>query len=294
LNQLDQTQSKLQYWKEIMKVKPQFQLKQTLKIQIGELQSTVNQYHFERQKLNDEHEKYQLHREKSLKIANVISQIKTKKNIIEYINQLMSDYRIWLYKTIVIPQLIEHVNNLVENITDNKTFSLQAILDKPEQHGKSKTKKPVKNTDLKISWFIGNQHNDNIIIEKSGGFRKFIFSLAMRITLSKLGGSSVLCKQLFLDEGFVSADANNLDKIPEFIKSLLNIYDGVLLVSHLDIIKDCANISVNIKKTQKSLSQIQFGNEIVKANSTTVQTPRISIPISNQHALMPKIKLKLK
>src|SRR3989304_2479836 len=137
---------------------------------------------------------------------------------------------------------INETNNIVHTITDTNLYKLTATI----------------NPNNTFSWFITDGVNCPIV-EKAGGFRKFIFGLAIRIAISYIGATSLFCKQLFIDEGFVSADADNLERMPDFIRQLLSAYDSVILVSHLDIIKSCGDINVSILRNDKQLSQIQFG-----------------------------------
>ena len=108
-----------------------------------------------------------------------------------------------------------------------------------------------------------NDGNNNPNIEKASGFQRFISGLAIKITLSNIGISNLQCNQLFIDEGFTSCDKKHLSKVPIFINSLLNLYDSVLVVSHLQEIKDSVSITMNIDRNkEKSLSRIRYGNKL--------------------------------
>ena len=92
----------------------------------------------------------------------------------------------------------------------------------------------------------------------------------MRITLSSIGVSSLKCNQLFIDEGFSSCDQDHLSKIPLFLNSLLNVYSSILVVSHIQDIKNCSSTSYDIER-DNNLSLIKYGgfknnhlNEILK------------------------------
>jgi len=65
------------------------------------------------------------------------------------------------------------------------------------------------------------------------------------------------CLQLFIDEGWTSADANNRTLIPKVLNYLLTQFNSVILVSHIDEIKDITDISIKINKN-KDYSQIQY------------------------------------
>ena len=196
-------------------------------------------------------------------VINAITLLESKKKSIEAIINCLSGFKLWLYKNVVIPNITDKTNYIIEAITDVQTYKLAVSVD-------------TNKDDIKLTWFINNSVSNNII-EKSGGFRKFIAGLALRIAINSIGASSIQCSQLFLDEGFVSADSINLSKIPDFISSLLNIYGSVILVSHLDIIKESADISIAIKK-DNLLSQLSFG---------TIEDIKKSVQQSNLHIVQP-------
>ena len=99
-------------------------------------------------------------------------------------------------------------------------------------------------------------------LAKASGFQKFAVSLAMRITLGKLGVSGLNCRQLFLDEGFTACDGDNLSSVPEFINGLLtNMFDMVILVTHIEELKSLGNLTLNIERNElKGTSKVVFGN----------------------------------
>ena len=50
--------------------------------------------------------------------------------------------------------------------------------------------------------------------------------------------------------------------MPLFINSLLHLYDSILIVSHLQEIKESVTISLDIKRDiEKSLSYLNYGNK---------------------------------
>ncbi len=65
--------------------------------------------------------------------------------------------------------------------------------------------------------------------------------------------------QLFLDEGFTSCDSYNLAKVPDFMRTLLQLYDGIMLVTHLDDLKDIVDVTVQIQRDEeRGLSKLVF------------------------------------
>ena len=161
--------------------------------------------------------------------------------ILENITTKFSSYRSWLYKEKIIPKIIDYTNSIIENITD-KHLRLDASI----------------NDDCTIQWCFQDGTN-RPIIEKASGFQKFILGMSIRIALSNLAGMK--CNQLFIDEGFVACDTEHLSKVPNFLINLLNIYNNVILVSHLESIKEMNATQVNIIR-KNDLSKIQFGSKI--------------------------------
>jgi DNA repair exonuclease SbcCD ATPase subunit/predicted phosphodiesterase len=108
-----------------------------------------------------------------------------------------------------------------------------------------------------INWMIHtNNTNEVISINKASGYQRFIAGLALRLSIPELRQSSHSCKQLFLDEGFTSADKLNLSIIPTLLKTLLSKYTSVILVSHIDNIKNSVDATIDITIDKDKNSQI--------------------------------------
>jgi DNA repair exonuclease SbcCD ATPase subunit len=56
----------------------------------------------------------------------------------------------------------------------------------------------------------------------------------------------VLCNQLYIDEGFINFDKNNLSMVPSFLKSLLQYFNTIIILSHIDIIQDSVDEKAEI------------------------------------------------
>jgi DNA repair exonuclease SbcCD ATPase subunit/DNA repair exonuclease SbcCD nuclease subunit len=175
------------------------------------------------------------------------------------VKTLMSDYKRWLYKNLVIPKLLDFTNNIVAYATHTNQYKLQSLVNVSakgnmefEWYLKDTEQQPNNENELSVS-SIGRP------IESVGGFRQDIFNLALRIAITKLGASSIKCLQLFMDEAFVWADVSNLSKIPDFLKSILNIYQSVILVTHLETLKSCGDVEINIQFKTRTTRRIQFG-----------------------------------
>jgi DNA repair exonuclease SbcCD ATPase subunit len=70
-----------------------------------------------------------------------------------------------------------------------------------------------------------------------------------------------MCNQLFIDEGFVNFDKYNLSIVPKFLKTLLSYFSSIILVSHIDLIQDNIDETVDIKYDKTTLiSQMHYNN----------------------------------
>ena len=178
-------------------------------------------------------------------ILKVLNNLNIQLNISDHLSKIFINFRVWLYKNKILPIIILNTNNIIGNLSKNDLLIDVLWNDK--------------NT---FNWLINDKKNKPSI-EKASGFQRFIIGLAIKITLSNLGVSKLRCNQLFIDEGFTSCDKEHLEKVPLFINSLLTLYDSVLIVSHLQNIKDNITIEMNIKRDKdKSLSMLNYGNHI--------------------------------
>jgi DNA repair exonuclease SbcCD ATPase subunit len=89
---------------------------------------------------------------------------------------------------------------------------------------------------------------NEISMEKLSGAQSFAVSLSFRLALSSTGICKFRCNQLFIDEGFCSFDQTNLVNVPELMTNLKNLFQEIVLVTHLQEIKSCADTIVNITR----------------------------------------------
>ena len=84
-------------------------------------------------------------------------------------------------------------------------------------------------------------------IELTSGFERFVASIAIRVALTNI---SNLPKTTFLaiDEGFGTLDPDNLASMFSLFQFLKNNFDFVLVISHLDSLKDAVDKTIEIKK----------------------------------------------
>lgn len=286
----------LLYWTDVQKYKPLYLKKKVMYTEITALEQsiqTLNMDYGHHKSLYDTHIKCLA----DIKTYDIlVDKIKKHLNAIQTIGKMLSCYRTWLYTNVVIPEIVKMINDIASGVLQCNNYSLDG-------------QTVEKSNKISIDWTFKTP-SGTTTIEKAGGFMKHIYGLITRITLSRQGCSNINNTQLFMDETFVSSDIINLEKIPHFLSNLSEIFvHGVVLVSHLQTIKDCGDIAINIGKNPDNTSFIKFDGKChlipqrinLKCKPTTV-TPQKqrdpSIPTqsveSSGNESHPKNKIHLK
>ena len=163
------------------------------------------------------------------KLQLISKNIENTLSLLETIIVNFQDFRINLYDKVILNKLLANTNKMLKNIShaDTKPFELDYIIN-------------VSRDIIHINWLINNTNINNkdkqiISIHQASGYQRFVISLALRLCLF---GNKTTCKQLYIDEGFVSFDKYNLTIVPNFLKSLLSYFDNIIIVSHIDLIQD--------------------------------------------------------
>jgi DNA repair exonuclease SbcCD nuclease subunit/DNA repair exonuclease SbcCD ATPase subunit len=155
--------------------------------------------------------------------------------IIDVLDTILTNFQAFrkeLYDTMILSRLVDKTNLIIKTLChqNTKPFKLNYNVD-------------ISNDTVHINWLI---HNDNISkegvkqyisVSQASGFQRFAISLALRMSLY-FNDYDVLCRQLFIDEGFINFDKNNLSVVPVFLKSLLHYFNTIVILSHIDIIQD--------------------------------------------------------
>jgi DNA repair exonuclease SbcCD ATPase subunit len=144
----------------------------------------------------------------------------------------------------ILPQVEVEVNNILSQIVD---FSLLIL---PDEN---------KNINIYIVYDTERYWN----LDLGSGMEKFISSLALRIALTNL---SNLPRPNFLiiDEGWGNLDSENIGSIQRLFDYLRSKYKFILVISHIDSIKDSVDSIIDIK-LKDTFSKIEYGN-----TSTTI------------------------
>lgn len=172
-------------------------------------------------------------------------------------------YKKWMYTAKVIPILQKELNACLKGV-ENLRMKIE--------YDKGGFTYLVEDGDRKPS------------LDKASGYQNFIISLCMRITLGRIGATRHDIRQLIIDEGFTSCDADNLTKMPDFLRTLLKNkdYDSVLLMSHLDGIRESTTMKIDIQQ-MGPFSTLRVGEEytnvpVAAATVTTTEGEVVEAP----------------
>ena len=185
-----------------------------------------------------------------------IAGIKSVMEVVAYLSDTFDGYREWLYKAHIAPLIEQNVNKVLEMICEDRPLRLEG-----EWLEKIQT----------LSWFV-RDGSSRPVIEKASGFQRFIVGMACRVAFHQIGFCRIQYDQLFLDEGFTSCDSDNLERVPDFLRGLLRLYDSIYLATHLDELKVCADSQIMIERDASGLSQIRSAG--VEVAVSAVEAPK--------------------
>jgi len=92
-----------------------------------------------------------------------------------------------------------------------------------------------------------NYGDSKRIIELGSGMEKMLASLAIRVALINMS-SLPKTNMLIIDEGFGALDETNLEACSKLLESLKKYFKNILVISHIDAIKDVADNTIEIVK----------------------------------------------
>jgi DNA repair exonuclease SbcCD ATPase subunit/DNA repair exonuclease SbcCD nuclease subunit len=117
--------------------------------------------------------------------------------------------------------------------------------------------------DEKIDIFIcKNDNSRRNSAERASVYEKFLLDLVLRHVICSLA-SCGNPRILFIDEGFRSADQDNLHILcTKALPLLAKEFEKVLIVSHISTVHDFTTETCEITRTSDGLSNLQFGPEL--------------------------------
>lgn len=168
------------------------------------------------------------------------------------LNSTLNNYNKDIKKSINYLKTINIYSALVKSVSINgiPTFILNKYVGLIEEKVNNNISKFI-NKEIKIL-LDGTNLNINVytgdeIVNILGGMETFIMNIAFKITLANI---SVLpkCNMLIIDEGVSVLDKEHIDQFNVIANFLKKCYKNVILISHIDGIKDFIMDFINITK----------------------------------------------
>jgi exonuclease SbcC len=141
----------------------------------------------------------------------------------------------------VIPEIEDATNTMLNRMTDGR-MSVQFATQRDAKSGKS----VIETLDINISDEIGTR-----AYEMYSGGEAFRVNFAMRIALSKLLArrAGTQLQTLVIDEGFGSQDGQGREKLVGAIRSIEGDFEKILVITHIEELRDEFPARINIVKT---------------------------------------------
>ena len=92
-------------------------------------------------------------------------------------------------------------------------------------------------------------------IQGGSGSEKLLINIAFRLMMVEYGLTICKSSMMLIDESFVSFDSDKKLLIPSIIQEILKRYDKVLIISHMEELKNMVKKTIKIKK-QNDISKI--------------------------------------
>jgi DNA repair exonuclease SbcCD ATPase subunit len=124
-----------------------------------------------------------------------------------------------------LPVINNEINKILANVVDYQVFLI--------------------NDDDKLDIMIKHPKYDPRPLEMGSGSEKSLASIAIRLAFLNVT-SLPKSNFIILDEPGTSLDADNLGGFIRILDLIKGYFDVVLLISHLDILKDAVDMQVNI------------------------------------------------
>ena len=140
----------------------------------------------------------------------------------------------------VTPELETEANALLRRMTAGR-MSLRLISQREKQSGGL-----AETLDIEIADSLGER-----AYELYSGGEAFRINFAIRIALSKLLArrAGAQLRTLFIDEGFGSQDEDGRDKLVEAISAVRGDFDLILVITHIDELRDAFPVHLLVEKT---------------------------------------------
>jgi len=147
-----------------------------------------------------------------------------------------------------IPEIEEEANQILRRLTHNRTQITIEPLRDLKSGGTRET------LDLHISDELGTRSQ-----ELYSGGERFRIDFALRLALSKLLAqrAGTKLRTLVIDEGFGTQDADGLEQFVEVIGEISQDFDKVLVVTHLEALKNAFPVRIEVLKDPQRGSRFE-------------------------------------
>jgi len=139
-----------------------------------------------------------------------------------------------------LPEIEVEADRLLGRMTDNRMHV------KIETQRETKKGDLVETLDINISDELGTRN-----YEMFSGGEAFRINFAIRIALSKLLAkrAGAPLPTLIIDEGFGTQDSTGIEKLKEAINSIQDDFDKILVVTHIEELRDAFPTRIDVIKT---------------------------------------------
>jgi len=139
-----------------------------------------------------------------------------------------------------LPEIEEEANRLLSRMTDNRMHV------KMETQRETRKGEALETLDINISDELGTRR-----YEMYSGGEAFRINFALRIALSRLLArrAGAPLPTLIIDEGFGTQDSSGREKLVEAINSIQDDFEKILVITHIDELKDAFPVRIEVSKT---------------------------------------------
>jgi DNA repair protein SbcC/Rad50 len=152
-----------------------------------------------------------------------------------------------------IPDIEEETNKILHKMTDGR-MSVQFQTQRDAKTGKGNV---IETLDIDIADEVGTR-----AYEMYSGGEAFRVNFAVRIALSKLLArrAGTQLQSLVIDEGFGSQDGQGREKLVSAIHSIQDDFEKILVITHIEELKDEFPTRITIVKTGSGSHIMQDGD----------------------------------
>jgi exonuclease SbcC len=148
-----------------------------------------------------------------------------------------------------LPELENEANQLLGQLTEGR-MSLSLETQRQSRRGE------VSETlEVRVADELGTRS-----YELFSGGEAFRINFALRVALARLLASraGAPLKSLFLDEGFGTQDAGGRQRLVEAIQSIQDRFDLILVITHIEELKEAFPVRIEVTKTEEAGSTFQM------------------------------------